>query len=111
MQTQTANQVALDRQYERVAWGLFLIMIGGLALVPDQYVPGGAWLAGTGLILLGLNLMRYYSQLPVRTFTVVLGIIALLAGLADFVSVDLPLFPIILITIGASILLRNFQRV
>jgi hypothetical protein len=46
---------ALDKRFEWIGWGLFLIMLGGLALVPNHLVPQGTWLVGTGLIMLGLN--------------------------------------------------------
>ena len=30
-------------------------MLGGLWLVPDQWIPEGSWLIGAGLIMLGLK--------------------------------------------------------
>jgi hypothetical protein len=53
---QPAGRPALDRRLEGIGWALFLIMIGGLGLVPS--VPQGTWLVGTGLIMLGLNVAR-----------------------------------------------------
>ncbi len=101
---------ALDRQFDRMGWGLFLIMIGGLALVPGNAVPGGTWLIGAGLIMLGLNLARYMNGITMSNFSLVLGVIALLAGLSEFVGVNLPLFPILLILIGANILRKEMAR-
>jgi hypothetical protein len=97
---------ALDHQLERVSWALFLIMIGGLAFVPA--VPSGAWLVGTGLIMLGLNAARWMNGLRTSTFTIVVGVAALALGVAQVVGTDLPVFPLLLILIGASILWRTF---
>jgi hypothetical protein len=95
---------ALDSQLERIGWGLFLIMIGGLALVPKGLVPEGVWLVGTGLIMLGLNVARRLNGIRVSGFTVVLGLAALAAGLSAVAGVSLPVFPILLIALGAQIL-------
>jgi hypothetical protein len=95
----------LDHQFERVGWALFLIMIGGLWLVPG--VPEGTWLIGTGLIMLGVNAARYMNRIRMSGFTIVVGILALTIGVAKFVGSDLPVFPVLLILIGASILWRS----
>ena len=102
----TTEQQALNKRLEMIGWGLFLIMLGGLGLVPSQIVPGGTWLCGAGLIMLGLNAARYLNGIPMSGFTIVLGIIALFSGMGDFVGAQLPLFPILLILIGANILLK-----
>jgi hypothetical protein len=103
-QASDAAKIALDRRFERIGWALFLIMIGGLALVPDRWIPEGSWLVGTGLIMLGLNAVRYASGIRMSTFTIVLGFIALSSGLSDVAGVDLPVIPIVLIAIGAHII-------
>ena len=92
----------LDHQLERIGWALFLIMIGGLGLLPA--VPSGTWLIGTGLILLGLNAVRSANGIPVRRFWVLLGIAAIGFGGAQLVGVELPIFPILLIVMGVSLL-------
>ena len=101
-----ANKQELNKQIENISWGVFLVMAGCIWLVPDRYVPQGTWLIGTGLILLSLNLIRYTKAIRMSGFTLLLGAIALFSGIADFFYVDLPLFPIILILIGANILIR-----
>jgi hypothetical protein len=99
-----SHKDALDHQFERISWALFLIMIGGLALLPD--VPGGTWLIGTGLIMLGLNLARQRNGIRPSAFTIVLGIVAVVTGVAEVAGAALPVFPLLLILIGASILWR-----
>ena len=104
--TDNQNQSNLNQRLETAAWGLFLIMLGGMWLVPDERIPGGAWLVGAGLIMLGLNLARFLLKVPVSRSTILLGGVALLLGIADFFGIDLPLLPILLIAVGLSMLLK-----
>ena len=104
-------QAVLNRRLEVIGWALFLIMIGGIGLVPSYQVPEGTWLVGTGLIMLGLNVARYVQHVPLHGVTITLGILALFLGGSDFFGVKLPFFPILLILIGANLLLRPlFER-
>ncbi|HUV16667.1 MAG TPA: hypothetical protein VMW28_08920 [Pelolinea sp.] len=36
------EKAALNKKLESVAWGLFLIMLGGFAFVPEETLPKGA---------------------------------------------------------------------
>lgn len=104
----------LNKRYETVAWGAFFILLGTTSLIPG--VPSGLGTLGIGVILLGLNLARYLSQIPTSGFTITLGIIALVLGAADLLrallrlQVDLPLFPLLLIVIGVIWLVRGVVR-
>ena len=46
MRLQDTAGSALNQRLESAAWGLFLIMVGGLWLIPNELVPNGAWLIG-----------------------------------------------------------------
>ncbi|MEN6480866.1 MAG: hypothetical protein ABFD29_01630 [Anaerolineaceae bacterium] len=96
----------LNKRFETISWGLFLVMIGGMGLVPDAMIPNGTWLIGVGLIMLGLNLARYLNHIKVSNFTLILGVIALLSGTSDYFNIDLPFFAILLIIIGAGMLIK-----
>jgi hypothetical protein len=101
----------LNHRLETIGWGLFLIMIGGIGLVPQNTVPQGVWSIGVGVIMLGLNAARYSYGIKMSSFTLVLGFLALATGAASLVGVELPVFPILLILIGANILLKPlFER-
>jgi len=104
------RKLALSKQIDGISWALFFIMIGGIGLVPDEKVPGGAWLIGVGLIMLGNNLFRYMKEIKVVGFTIVLGILALLAGLGDFTGFEIPIFPVLLILVGLSIIVSFFTK-
>ncbi len=105
-EVRNAERPALDQLLERIGWGLFLILIGGLLLVPQGQVPEGTWLLGAGVILLGVNVARYLSGIAPSYFTTVLGILALAGGVGVFYGVELPLLPALLILVGVGMIFR-----
>jgi hypothetical protein len=102
--TSQVQNGTLGQQLERIGWALFLIMIGGLALLPSGWIPEGTWLVGTGLIMVGMNVVRHLKGLRINGFTVVLGLAATAAGVFSIAGIDFPVFPILLIAVGAQIL-------
>lgn len=100
------EKAALNKRLETVFWGLFLIMLGGWALVPSETIPKGAWSIGVGLLMLGLNAVRYLNQIRMSGFTTLLGILALLGGIGDMIGwADLN-GAILLIILGAYLILK-----
>ncbi len=106
----TAKRVSLERCLESVGWGVLLIAIGIIWLLPERDVPHGTWLIAAGLIMLGLNAVRFFSGLRTSGFSLVAGILALLAGSGEFIGVRVPLLPVALIVIGVYILLRPLRH-
>ena len=96
----------LNKRLENIGWGFFLMMIGGIWLIPDRFLPEGIWLIGAGIILIGLNIVRHLNQIEMSSFSLFLGAAALLIGISDFFRVDLPFFPILLIIVGAKLLIQ-----
>lgn len=106
MDNRASDKRELDRRYVGLSWALFLIMIGGLLFIPN--VPGGVWLIGTGVIMLGLNAARYFSGIRMHFFSIAVGALALAFGVAELLGLDWPVFPMILILIGAGIIVDLF---
>lgn len=100
------RKIDLDKRLALLFWPLLLILLGTVWLFPVDRVPVGALLAGIGLILLGLNAARVLNGIAVRVLPTVLGVVALAAGLAEFAGAELPIVPLSLIAIGASIALE-----
>jgi hypothetical protein len=106
----------VDSRLQSAAWGLIILLLGGLSLIPGDQT--GIFVLGIGIILLGLNLFRYVNQLPTNAFSIVLGVVALgLGGVASLRSVlgwdfhfDLPLFPILLIAFGLYLLIPSQKQ-
>lgn len=93
------EKVARNKQLETAGWGLFLIMLGGFALVPESAISKGWWSIGIGLIFLGLNAARYMNGIRMSGFTTFIGILSLLGGVIQLLgwkSMDGAFFLIIL---------------
>ncbi len=100
------EKAALNRQLENFGWGLLLIAIGTIWLVPERLVPQGTLLIAIGIIMLGLNVVRYFSGITMKSFSLVVGIFALAAGVGEILGLKISLFAIALIVIGVALLLR-----
>ena len=103
---ENTRKVALNKHLEDIGWGVLLITIGTIWLVPEKLIPQGSWLIAAGLIMLGINAIRYFNGINMRGFSLVAGILALFAGAGAFFSLNLPLFAIALIVIGTCMLLK-----
>ncbi len=100
------EKAALNKRLETSFWGLFLIMLGGWAFIPEEIAPKGLWSIGVGLIMLGLNATRYFNKIRMSGFTTILGILALLGGIGDMLGwADLN-GAFLLIILGAYLILK-----
>ncbi len=108
MTTQSDAQVAMDKRLDAIGWGLFLMMIGGLWLLPEGMLPESVWLIGMGLIILGLNVVRYFQGIKISGFWTIVAVLAFGSGISDMLGVELPVFPIVLIVIGISSIVKLF---
>ncbi len=103
---QDPEKAALNKRLETTFWGLFLIMLGGWALIPEATIPKGAWSIGVGLLMLSLNATRYFSGIRMSGFTTVLGVLAVIGGLGDmFGWADLN-GAFLLIILGAYLIIK-----
>jgi hypothetical protein len=110
---------SLNRTCEAVGWGALLILWGATILF--DFIPFGIGVAGTGLILLGVNAVRALNHLPTKSDNSVLGILMLAWGGLElarpilhlmFKSADLDwaIFAILLMGLGLILLIRGFSR-
>ena len=102
------EKTALNKRMETMAWGAFLIMLGGFMFVPEEIIEGGWWSIGVGLIFLGLNAARYLSGLRMSGFTTFLGIISVLGGVMDLVTAQDFDGAVFLIVLGGYLLLKPY---
>ena len=56
--------------------------------------------------MLGINFIRFFNGIKMSGFTLILGAVALIAGLGGVFAVKLPFFAVLFILIGASIILK-----
>jgi hypothetical protein len=111
------NLKILNRRYETVAWGLLAILWGVTILF--NFIPFGIGVLGTGLILLGVNIVRSFYGLSTRRDNTVFGTLLLAWGVLElarpilrilFKSADLDwvIFAILLIGLGLVLFIRGF---
>jgi hypothetical protein len=104
------RKAALSRRLEGIGWGVLLIIVGTIWLLPSKHVPPGSWLMAGGLIILGFSAIRYFNALRVSGFSLAVGILALLAGVGEYFALDLPLFALALIGLGAWLLFARLRE-
>ena len=100
------EKAKLNKRLETISWGCFLVMLGGFIFVPDMTVDKGVWPIGVGVIMLGLNIARYFNRIRMSGFTTVLGILALCSGIAQLAGVDTFGGTILLIILGAYLIFK-----
>lgn len=97
---------ALNKRLETIAWGLFLIIWGCFMFVPKTVVSEGVWSLAVGLIMLGLNGVRYLNGLRMSGFTTVLGIISVIGGVLQLFGVQGIGGALLLIILGAYLIVK-----
>jgi hypothetical protein len=108
------NTRTLNSSFEMAAWGALFIWWGITELF--NFLPTGIGAIGIGLILLGLNVARSLNGIHTKGFTTILGILALVWGGLELASsvfalpFELPVFEILLITLGVILLGREIVR-
>lgn len=100
------REIRLERRFNDIGWGLLLMLTGAVWLLPPANVPSGAWLFGVAVILLAVNLARYFKHIAVSGFSVALGVAALVAAVSQVWRTDPPLVAIFLLIIGASLVVK-----
>ena len=101
-------KAALNKRLETIAWGAFLVMLGGFMFVPDEIIKGGWWSIGVGLIFLALNAARYFNGLRMSGFTTFLGIISVIGGVLDLAGMEGVNGAVLLIVLGSYLMLKSF---
>jgi len=102
------GKAALNKRLESIAWGCFLIMLGGFMFVPQEIVKGGWWSIGVGLIFLGLNAARYFNGLRMSGFTTFLGILSVIGGVVQMLGVKEMEGAFLLIILGGYLILKPY---
>ncbi len=103
---QANEKAVLNKRLEGIGWGLFLIMLGGFGLVPNEVIPKGLWSIGLGVIMLGLNVTRYLLHIKMSGFTTFLGVLALIGGVLQLFGMRTLEGAIFLIILGLYLLVR-----
>lgn len=95
-----------SNKLDTVGWGLFFVWVG-VAWLTNMGV--GIGLLGVAAITLGMQLVRKLRGLRLETFWVVIGIAFAIGGLWEFLEVQTPLAPIVLVVAGIALLAWRFS--
>ena len=106
---ETKEQI-LSKRINAIGWALFFVMLGCLWIVPPETLPESTWLIGAGIIMLGTNYFRYINGIRPVSFTIIIGILALATGVGSIMGIEVPVFPILLIFIGLSIIFGHLTE-
>jgi hypothetical protein len=99
---------------ERMVWSALFIW-WGLSFIPG-FMPNGLDAAGTGIILLGVNLFRRARGKRMDGISMAAGILCLVWGGLDLaesvlhVPYKLPVFAVLLVVLGIIVLVSAFFR-
>lgn len=89
-------------RFDAAGWALFFIWIG-IAWLADLGL--GVALLGVAVITLGMQAIRRVFGIPVEGFWIFVGIGFAIAGFWQWLDIDMPLAPFILIAAGVALLI------
>ena len=110
----------VNNRYQSVARGLLAILWGATILF--DFIPFGIGLVGSGLVLIGVNVIRTINDLPIKNDNAVIGTLALAWGVLELArpflrqqfptsDLDWVIFAILLVGFGVILLTRELLRV
>ncbi len=99
----------------KLSWALFFILIGGSFILENlQKITNsqkwGIIYAGSGAILLLLNMLRIFLKVTISKFTTGLGALGLIFGIATLLKLDFSIWAIAILIVGIIMLLDAARR-
>ena len=110
--TTTANEAttraAISDRVDTIGWGLLFMAIGAVSLMPAM--TDGAWLIASGIVLLGASVVRAWMGLGAYGTTIVVGVVALSAGIFTIAGLTTEVGPLVLIVLGLALVVGALYR-
>jgi len=103
---QDPEKAALNKRFESVFWGVYLIMLAGWWLIPKETAPKGLWPVAVGLLFLSLNAARYFNKIKMSGFTTFLGVLSVLGGILELAGLADLNGALLLFVLGAYLILK-----
>lgn len=95
------DRSAVLQRLDAVAWGLFFLWVG-IALLTN--LSWGIGLLGVGVIVLGGQAARRYVHLTLEVFWLVVGVLFVMGGIWELLSVRVGMIPVVCIVAGVLLL-------
>jgi hypothetical protein len=99
---------ALSDRVDLFGWGLLFLAVGAVALMPAM--PDWSWLVATGLVMLGMSVVRVSLGLAIHGVTVVVGVVALAAGIFSAAGFETSVWPLALVVLGVTLMVGALSR-
>jgi phage shock protein PspC (stress-responsive transcriptional regulator) len=99
----------------KLSWALFFILVGGSWILEsirwiDSRQEWTLIFAGSGAILLLLNVLRIFWKINISKFTTGLGVLGLLLGIARYYTLDVSVLPLLVLVTGIFLLLEALRK-
>lgn len=94
------------RRLDAAGWGLFFIWVG-VALI--AHLGWGAGLLGVGAITLVVQIARQFLKLGAEPFWIVVGVLFIAGGFAEFLALEFNLLPMLLIVAGLALVISSVR--
>ena len=99
---------ALGDRVDTLGWGLLFVVVGVVSLVPSM--PDGSWLIAAGLVILIVSAARAWLGVPIRGAALVVGLVALSAGVFTVLGLEGAIGPFVLVVLGLSVIVGSLVR-
>ena len=105
---EATTRAAISDRVDTIGWGLLFVAIGAVSLMPAM--PDGAWLIAAGIVLLGASAVRAWMGLGAYGTTIVVGVVALSAGIFTVAGLTTEVGPLVLIVLGLALVVGALYR-
>jgi hypothetical protein len=90
---------------DAAGWGLFSLWMGTAMLA---HFSAGTTLLGTGIIIIGTQVMVKYAEQKLNAFGIAAGLLITAAGACNLLAIKVDLLPILCLAAGASFMISYF---
>lgn len=105
---EATTRAAISDRVDTIGWGLLFMAIGAVSLMPAM--PDGAWLIAAGIVPLGASAVRAWMGLGAYGTTIVVGVVALSAGIFTVAGLTTEVGPLVLIVLGLALVVGALYR-
>jgi hypothetical protein len=106
--TEGTTRAAVSDRADTIGWGVLFVAIGAVSLMPAM--PDGAWLIAAGIVLLVASAVRAWMSLGAYGTTIVVGVVALSAGIFTVAGLTNEVGPLVLIVLGLALVVGALYR-
>lgn len=99
-----------SERINNIGWGIFLIFAGIIWLIPDGTFPEGIFYIGSGILILGINFIKYIKGIHVSWIMPILGILILVKGIREMTELSISILGVFILLIGLGILVNSCKK-